>query len=227
MNPRIALISLFMLSLTPLAAQACPSGNPQSLAYIRRDNNRCEGLRDRNASDAFGLLSFSTSALSSYPDALTIRVPGTSNTPPTITLQSFFRNYLLDSINPNFNKSGYTFALNTRTVLQSATVPLTSLRALAYINRDSNPVYFPVILGSPGRQYQFVLNLPQRTTLPKLEIRRNGQAIFKKPQNDPQDGEFSFNWSYGNATAGTYELYIEDGEGQHRTFRFQHNPDWL
>ncbi|MBW4660516.1 MAG: hypothetical protein KME15_17735 [Drouetiella hepatica Uher 2000/2452] len=227
MNPRILFTSLLILSLVPLAAQACPTGNSQSLAYIRRDNNRCEGLREQNASASFGLISFSTSTLSSYPDRLTLRVPGTGSTPPTVALQSFYRKYLLDNISPSSSAYGYTFNLDTRTVLKAAEIPITRLRALAYTTRDSNPIYFPVILGSPDSQYQFVLSIPQRTTLPKLEIRYKGQAVFKKPQTNPQEGEFSFNWKYGNADAGTYELYIEDGEGQHRTFRFQHNPDWL
>ena len=227
MNAKILFISLLILSLSPLAAYAsCPEGNPRSLAYIRRDNNRCEGLQERNATRTFSLISFSTSNLSSYPDTLSIRVPGKGNTRPTIEVQSFYRNYRLDSLDTSSSSSGFTFNLKMD-VLKRAAVPVRSLRATAYIIRDSGAVYFPVILGKASGRYEFVVYSPRRTTFPTLEIRHNGKVVFSNPRNNPQSSQIRFAWEYGNAPAGSYELHIVDGEGQRRTFRFEHNPKWF
>lgn len=227
MNPKILILSsLLLLSLSPLAAQACPKGNPQSLAYIRRDDNRCEGLQDRNASSAFALISFSTGNLNSYPNTLNIRVPVTGNTSPEITLQSFEKNYRLDQINARSNSSGFTFDLSTK-VLQKAQVPAQSLRGLAFITRDSGAVYFPVILGQPSGRYEFVVYSPQRTTFPTFEIRHNSKVVTRSPRNNPQQGQIRFAWEYGSAPAGVYELYIVNGQKQSRSFRFEHNPKRL
>ena len=228
MNTKILLTSLLILGFSPLAAYAsCPEGNPRSLAYIRRDNNRCEGLQPRNAATrTFSLISFSTSNLSSYPDTLNIRVPGKGNTRPTIAVQSFYRNYRLDSLDTSSSSSGFTFNLNTN-VLRKADISPKRLLATASIIRDSGAVYFPVILGKASGRYEFVIYSPQRTIFPTLEIRRNGKVVFSNPRNNPKQGQIRFAWEYGNAPAGSYELYIVDGQGQRRTFRFEHNPNWF
>lgn len=227
MISRIFAVTLLLLSLSPITAQACPTGNAASLAYIRRDNNRCEGLTDELISDTFSLVSFLTTSLTDYSNTLVIRIPGTGNTRPAITLQSPYRNYLLDNLNIASSTSGYTFSLNTQPVLRKAEIPFTSLQATAYITRDSSPVYFPVILGNASDAYQFTINSPQRTSFPVLEIRRDGQTVFSNPLATPRQGIIRFSWSYGNASAGTYELYLEDSNGDTRTFRFEHNPNWL
>lgn len=220
-------LGLLLLALSPLAAQACPAGNSDSLAYIRRDNNRCEGLRDRNASSGFDLVSFATTNLGdNYPSNLNIRVPGTGDTRPAVVVQSFDRNYRLDNLNSIQTSDGYSFPLNTR-VLQQADVSTQSLRATAYITRDSSPVYFPVVLGQSSSAYEFVIYSPQRSTFPTFEIRQNGKTVYKNPRNTPQQGLIRLTWSYGNAPAGSYELYIVDGEGQRRSFRFEHNSAWF
>lgn len=226
MKAKILLTSLVIFSLTPFSVDACPSGNPRSLAYIRRENNRCEGLKERTASGTFALISFSTGNLNSYSDILNIRVPRTSNTRPTITVQSLSRNYRLDNLNIPSSTSGFTFALKTD-VLKRANIPPKSLRATAYIIRDSSPLYFPVILGQASGQYEFVVYSPERTTFPTFEIRRNGKAVYSNPRPNPRQGEISLVWKYGNAPAGRYEFYIVNGKGQRRAFRFDHNLNWL
>lgn len=224
---KILLTSSLLFTLNPLVVQACPKGNPASLAYIRRENNRCEGLQDyRYSSSIFELISFSTSKFSDYPNSLNIRVPGTGRTPPKVEMLSIIKNYLLDEIETRPASSGFIFSLDT-TVLRQAKVPFSSLRTIAYITRDSGFVYFPVVLGQPSSQYTFVVDSPQRTTFPTFEIRRNGKTLVKKPINRARSGQIRFSWDYQNAPAGSYELYIVNGEGQSRTFRFEHNPNWL
>ncbi|NET07866.1 MAG: hypothetical protein F6K09_23545 [Merismopedia sp. SIO2A8] len=227
MKLRITLISLLLLSLSPLAAQACPEGHNRSLAYIRRDNNRCEGLLDsRDATSTIYLIAFSTSNLNSYPETLKIEVPGTGNRQPNIEVQSFYRNYRLDQLDSKYSSSGFLFPLNTN-VLKKSGIPIRLLRATAYINRNSTPFYFPVILGQPSDRYEFVLYSPQRNTFPTFEIRSQGKVLSSNPRQTPRRGQIRFAWKYGDAPAGTYELYIVDGEGKERTFRFQHDPSWL
>jgi flagellar basal-body rod modification protein FlgD len=230
MNFKLLLTTLLLFSLSPLVAQACPPlNNPKSLAYARRDNNRCEGLQDRDASSTFELISFATGSISSnasFPNTLTIRVPSTGNLSPTIEVQSFIRNYRLDNLEAPSKSSGISFPLDT-SVLKKANIPLESLRATAYITRDSGFVYFPVILEQPSDHYQFVVYSPQRTTFPTIEIRRNGKTILPLPSlKTPRSGQIFLTWNR-KAPAGTYELYLVDGEGQPRTFRFEHNPSWL
>ncbi|NER26919.1 MAG: hypothetical protein F6J89_04625 [Symploca sp. SIO1C4] len=231
MNFKILLTSLLILSFSPLAAQGLcpPQGNPRSFAYMRRDNNRCEGIKERDITsiDALSLISFSTNNLTnSYPNNLNIRVPGTGNTRPNIKIQSFPTSYRLDQLESSPRESEFTFLLDTN-ILKKVPIPIGTLRATANITRNSSPVYFPVILGQPSGRYEFVVYSPQSNTFPTFEIRRNEQVIWSEPLKIPRSGHISFSWEYGNATAGTYELYIVDGNGKPRTFRFEHNPDWL
>jgi hypothetical protein len=232
MNYKLLLIGSLLFFLNSTVAQACPQqGNPKSLSYIRRDNNRCEGLQDRNAgSSSFDLISFSTSNLNSnlnsYPEALNIRVLGTGKTAPTIEVQSFFRNYRLDEVDARFTASGFIFILSTA-ILKRASIPLNTLRSLAYIAQESEIVYFPLILGKSSGRYEFIINSPQRNTFPTFEIRHNGKTVLSKPRNIPQKGHITLIWEYSKAPAGLYELYIVDGQGQRRSFRFKHDPKWL
>ena len=114
------LVSLLLISLFPWVANACDKGNPFSLAYILRDNNRCEGIDERNvAGDVLPeLISFATSNLTEYPKNLKIQVPGDSNQKPEITIQSFLKGYRLDELKTEYLQPKYTFDLNTRRVLQ-------------------------------------------------------------------------------------------------------------
>lgn len=225
---KILVSILLFLSFNSLPAQACPTGPSGSLAYIRRDNNRCEGLRDEDISSIFSVVSFLSTNLSTYPDTLTIRVPGVGSNYPTISIQSYHENYyLLDKLNGTFSTSGYLFNLDTRAVLQKVEIPLASLQATAHITQDSSRLYFPVILGTASSQYQFIINSPQSTTFPVMEIRRDNQPVFSNPRTTPQQRSIRFFWTHSSASAGTYELYIEDSSGVSQSFRFAHDPSWF
>ena len=232
MKIRILFISLLLLSLFPtITNAACKKGNSRSVAYIFRDNNRCEGLLDRdiNYSRLPDLISFATSNLKEYPNTLKIQIPGNSNQQPEISIQSFLKRYRLDELETEYLQSNFIFDLNTKTVLQhrSVQVPLSSLRSLAFIVEDNEPVYFPVILGESSGEYEFVINSLQRTAFPVLEIRYQGKTVFSDPHNNPQQGHIRTRWKYDNAPAGRYELYLENSEGKSRTFPFEHNPNWF
>ena len=227
---RIAFLTLTILSITPLSAIACQNGHPDSLAYIRRDNNRCEGLKDgQDVSLSFRLTSLVSRSLNSYPDTLTVKIPAPNNSKPNLVIQSFFRNYRLDEIKlePNF-----IFNLPTA-ILQKAKIPLNKLRALAYITQKSQNVYYPVILGTPSPQYEFVIYSPERVVFTNLEVRQNGKVIpgSQSPRPNPIQGEVVYTWNPAKAPEnGRYELYVQaKGENQTRAYSyyFEHQNNWL
>ncbi|ACK71347.1 hypothetical protein PCC7424_2943 [Gloeothece citriformis PCC 7424] len=216
-----------LLSFLPLSVNACPNGNPQALAYIRRDNNRCEGLLQETITRAFELVSFSTQNLSSnYPNTLKIRVPTSNRILPNITLESPYRNYYLSQLQPSFTPKGYTFDLNTY-VLKQAKIPPQTLLSTAFIEEDSKRVFLPVILGQASDQYVFIIYSPQPMKIPKFEIRRNGKTVYSNPRNIPQRNYISFTWKYGQAPAGQYELYLENDQKKSTRFYFNHYPNLL
>ncbi|MEM7556118.1 MAG: hypothetical protein AAF378_18860 [Cyanobacteria bacterium P01_A01_bin.84] len=233
MKIRIFLVGFLLFSLfsSVVNANSCQKGNPFSVAYILRDDNRCEGILDRNISgDSLpDLISFATSKLTEYPDNLSIQVPGDNNQEPIISIQSFLKRYRLDELKTEYLQSNYTFDLNTKKVLQhrSVQVPIESLRSLAFVVEDSEPVYYPVILEESSNQYEFVIQSLTSTTFPVLEIRYQGEAVFSDPRNNPRSGHISLIWNHQNQPAGRYELYLENSEGVSRTFPFEHDPSWF
>lgn len=161
------LISLLLFSLFPslVEANACETGHSWSIAYILRDENRCEGLLDRPVAGNSlpDLISFATSNLTEYPNnLLSIQVPGDSSQEPIISIQSFSKRYKLDKLKTEYLQPHFTFDLDTKKVLQHphVKVSLESLRSLAFIVED-------------------------------------------------------------------YELYLENSEGESRSFAFEHDPNWF
>ncbi|MGK7880634.1 MAG: hypothetical protein AB4060_11105, partial [Crocosphaera sp.] len=163
-------ISLYLLNMTSLTANACPTGRPRDIRYIRRDNNRCEGILDgRPISNNFELIAFYTSNLTNYPKTLKIRVPGTGRDKPIIQIQSYVKNYLFDKVETEYNSSGFIFDLRTNTVLQRAKVPLNSLLPLAFVEKNSRRIYHTVIIEQSSNSYKFVIFTRYLLKFPKVE----------------------------------------------------------
>ena len=218
-----------LLTLTPLSAEAvCPTTGSSTFSYMRRDNNRCEGLRDRqNASGSLSLVSFVTSNLGTLTNPLNIRVAG--STTPTLEVQEFSRNYRLDEVQMQPSGNSAIFPLNPK-ILQNAGITTTnSLLAVAYVIRNASPVYYPTVLGKASGNYTFVLFAPKPTAFKKIQIRKlgNSKPYLNQSLSQLREGEIPFQWSYGNAPAGDYELYVEDSQGKQRRFPFKHNRQWL
>ncbi|AFY58900.1 hypothetical protein Riv7116_6573 [Rivularia sp. PCC 7116] len=234
MNWKLLIINFSFFCFIPLTAQACPSGNSKSHAYIRRENNRCEGLISPNVSPgSVDLISFSTGELSNrYPSKLHLRVP-MKGVPmkgkkyPELRLESYYRRYLLDKITLKRDTNGFNFPLKT-TILQKAGIPSRSLRALSHINRNGNIIYFPVVLGRISDKYQFVVKNPHRRSFSKIQIRYKGKPVFNTSRKIPRK-QIKISWKYGKARPGIYELYLEDSKNKSvpHKFRFQHNPHLL
>jgi len=209
------------LSLAP-SAIACPNGNPNSLAYILRDNNRCEGLTPRPQSSSLDLISYSTNGIgNSWGNSLSIRVNGTSN--PQVLVASNQRRYQLDRIRSGASSNGFRFQLPT-TVLQRSGISPSRLLAVA----EASNRYYPVILNRATGRYSIVLFVPRRTTIPTLELRNpSGQVVWSRPQSSVNPGELTLTWDYGNAPAGEYRLIVRTSTGDQRTFYLRHDRRWL
>lgn len=226
---RLIWLTALLLTALPLSAQAnCPAGRPNDLNYIRRDNNRCEGLRDRrDASGNLSLVSFVTTNLGNLSNPLTIRVAG--STAPTLEVQEFSRNYRLDNVQMQPRGNSAIFPLNTK-VLDRANIKTPDrLLAVAYVIQNGSPIYYPTVLGNASGRYTFVLFAPKPTGFRKIQIRRvgNPKPYLDQSLQQPREGEIAFDWTYGNAPAGDYELYLEDSRGSQRRIRFKHNRQWL
>lgn len=223
------LTPLLLLTLTPIPAQAaCPTGPSNTLSYMRRDNNRCEGLRDRqDASGSLTLISFVTTNLNSLSNPLNIRVAG--NTNPTLQVQEFSRNYRLDDVQMRPSGNSAIFPLNPRILQNAGITNPNRLLAIASVTRNAAAIYYPTILGSASGKYTFVLYAPKAIAFKKIQIRKAGNATpyLNQSLSQPRQGQIPFQWSYGNAPAGDYEVYVEDSQGQPRRFRFKHNRQWL
>jgi len=223
------LTTTLVCTLFPLSAvAACPTTSPNPFAYVRRDNNRCEGLRDgKDASGSLSLISFVTSSLKDISNPLTIRVPGSSK--PILEIQEFSRNYRLDEVKMQPSGNGATFSLNSRILRNAGITKTETLFAIAYTMRNASPMYYPTILGKASKLYTFVLYTEKPTAFRKIQIRRPGSAtpLLNQSFRQPRIGSISFQWQYGNAPVGNYELYLEDSEGSTSRFPFKHNRQWL
>jgi len=234
MKYQFLLTTLFIFSFSTLPVQACPSGNFQSTNYMRRENNRCEGIQPRNVGSGINLISIVTRDISSYPSLLNLIIPRFGNSTPEVQVQSLDKNYLLDELSLQPSKSVFTFPLKPD-ILNKAAVSPNSLRALAEVNLDSQTIYLPVTIGKASGKYEFVFYTARRAKFPTFEIIRNGKVVYKNPRNNAQSGEVVFNWNGSKEPTGRYELHIiaeqerigRPPEKFERNFYFEHNPKWL
>lgn len=227
----LGLGTVLLVGLLSPSAHACrqPSEFPPNAPdYMRRDNNRCEGIRRIDSSNRIELISFTTTTLrdTNYPNTLTLRVPGTANSRnrPTIVMQSFSSYYRLDQVAAQATVAGYQFLLNTR-ILSDRSIQPGTLRATAAIRSGGSTVFYPVVLGQASGAYDIVVSIP--TGLETLEIRQNGQRIAGGGARELQSGHYAISWTYRGAPAGRYQVYLRDRRGQSRTFNIQHNPAWF
>jgi hypothetical protein len=232
MKHKLLLTSLFIFTFSTLPVQACPPGNSQSTAYIRRDDNRCEGIQPKEVAAGINLISLVTRGISTYPNLLILQIPHLSNdtSKPKVKVRSLDKNYVLDNLSLIPSQSQFTFPLKPD-ILNKAAIPANTLRALAEVNS----VYLPVTIGEPSTQYEFVFYTSSRAKFPTFEILHNGKVVYTSPRNNAQDGEVVFTWNGQKAPAGRYEIhYVAEKEriGRppekfERRFYFEHNPNWL
>ena len=238
MNAKLLFTSVIALSLSQIPALACPEGNPRSTDYIRRNNNRCEGIQRQSVNgNSLNLISIATRNIPNiYGETVSMKIPQIKGAgKPEVRVQSLDKNYQLD--NPLFteNSGFYTLPNWDSYVLKREDIPSNSLRALASVTFGSQVVYVPVILGQSSGQYEFVFYSLSRVKFPVFRILQNGKEVYSTPRKVAQTNEMIFTWDSRNAPAGRYELQYEaeieargnPPEKLNRKIVFEHNPKWL
>jgi hypothetical protein len=239
---KVLLTSLLMLTMGAFSVQACPSGSPQSTRYIRRDNNRCEGvvrqLPGESQTGPLRIISLITRGASALGGTLVLRIPRLSGSgTPELTVQDLKTKYLLDELDFPQTSSSFNFNLPTG-ILKKVGVALGDLRASAYVRVGNQLVFVPVILEQPGLEYEFVLFAKYRTSFPEIEISDSkGRIVYSNPRpNFRAPGEVFITWNGRKEPAGRYVLRIiaeqeQDGKPPQKRppfiIPFEHNPNWL
>jgi hypothetical protein len=241
-SPKVFISSIFILGLSSqMAALACPDGkSPTSIDYIRRDNNRCEGIKaipiDGGASLNF--ISIATRKLDSYGKNISIEVPRLSgDKQPTVTIRSFNNDdsrYQLDEISLSKIKQGFGFSWDSY-VLRTQKIPPNSLRGIAKYSVGAQAVYVPTIVGQKSNNYEFVFYSQSRVQFLSFKIIAPDGKIYSINRPNSKSGETIFNWDGSKAPAGRYKLrYVaiieptnRDSQRIDESLIFEHNPDWL
>ncbi len=83
--------SLLIFSLSFLPTKAVFAGNPQSNAYICRDNNRCESIQPREVAGGIVLIYVGIRGLSNYPNLLAPLIACVGNNTPKVNVQSLVK----------------------------------------------------------------------------------------------------------------------------------------
>jgi hypothetical protein len=231
---KTGLIGLFICALTAVGVQACPNGNPNDLDYIRRENNRCEGiLKHSPISGSLRLISFATRGINSFGDSLTIRIPRLPNTLiPNVTLRVIDSRYQLDDLHLVAHSETYDFHWSTD-ILKAAGISLKDLRAIASMGEQI--IYIPVIIGTSTNQYEFVFYSSSPVRFQTFQIKYNGTIVHNSFTSSFEKGEIHFPWVIHNQLEGRYQIYYEaeiERIGRaprlvRRTINFAHNPNWL
>lgn len=238
---RLAGLALLMLAMMVSfsSAQACEPVNSQSLDYGRREDGRCEGIRRTPISGSVRLVSLVIRGSSSLGDDLLLEVPTTTaGGQPSVRLQTYNTNYLLDRIPWSLNGQYFSYRLNTR-ILRRSQTSISSLRARAY---DDFGLSFPVRVGGRGTGYEivFLAQRPTRFSRLAIEGRNDNRVYYETSLNVFEDGEIRFTWDgkdrRGNpAAAGDYVIKYSvateqrngpplDDDNNHP---FRHHPAWL
>ena len=234
------LLSYFAIFLFAFPAEAtCQSGNSRNLYYIRRQGNRCEGIKSSTGvGSGIELISFSTSNTATQIGAeLLLRIRHDDRTAPQVKIESLRHSYLLDELVLTNNSEYSIFSLPTK-VLKEIGISISELASVAYSPQGT---LLPVILGSSSDTYRFVLNAPRYTRISSFEIRQGDVAIYtNQPRGRRPPGEISLSWNGKNSlgeysSSGNYQLYIRaitervDGseDAQVISKTFYHDPDLL
>ena len=231
------LVSSLSFNVLTAQAQSCPNvNNPQSTAYIQRDQDkRCEGIQASDISGDFSLISFTVGQLKPA-NTLTLQVPDRLNHRlPNVHVLSRDKSYQLDLL--QLHSQGDRFRGQWADyVLKTENIPLDSLRATAFVRSGSQLIYLPVILSSGSGKYAIVLSSERRVRILFFQILHNGKKFYNSSRNTFQPkGQINFSWDGHNAPAGRYELRVKAELEQDNAppepvsinVAFEHDPQWL
>ncbi|MFN6563215.1 MAG: hypothetical protein RMY28_025955 [Nostoc sp. ChiSLP01] len=235
-------VTLSIISVGNLQVQACKPGNQLSTDYMRRDDNRCEGIKSRSlVSGGINFISFTTRNITEFSSQVKLQIPKISNEKPEVVIFSHQRPYQLDNLTPQFlisETSYFTFNWSNYVLIKEKILPK-NLRARAWIKQDSEQIYLPVQLQKTSGQYEFVLFSKSPAIVSTLEILPYKSPYKKnikkfKPITS-LGGEIIFNWDARNIPSGRYKLKFAaklkgDNSPEKPRFKyitFEHKPQWL
>lgn len=233
----LVVFGLMSVSAQSLPAQAtCSSGSQSSSEYIRRDDNRCEGIqRSRsNISRSIDLISLTSSSEGALGSTLEIKIPRVSSNQPNVEITEPNANYRLNNMSLVSSGQFYRFNLPA-TQLNRHGISLNSLRALARPQGGNQIVYLPVILNNPAPKYRFVFYSSRAVSFQRAGILKDGRPLVSWGTQGRRQGEKNFEWSPGASSAGRYTFYYEANihqsrgtpETVRRSIAFEHDPAWL
>ncbi|MGB6298264.1 MAG: hypothetical protein WBF90_19050 [Rivularia sp. (in: cyanobacteria)] len=238
MNYKTFFASLFIFSITFSPVQACPTGNPKSTNYIRRDNNRCEGDRNKiPTSGSLKLISFTTAKpFANFNSLLNLIIPYNSAKKPNLkVLSSDKLSYQMDNVTLTPNASGFIFNWSTY-VLKKLNLSPKSLRILASFQEGSQITYTPVIIEKSSDIYEFVWYYNNKVQAFFSIYNNEGKVISnsKLPKHSNGKKEVVLIWDGRKFPPGKYKLHYsatlyEPNEpmSDTGTIVFTHNPNWL
>jgi len=238
---------VFNLILLSTHAQTCDgNGNPNSTAYIRRENDcRYEGIKAPEIQmSSFTLISLTTGFIPSNISPFKLQVPNHNDQQPKINVRSPSlnnkRSYYLDPIEPiNLNKENDRFYFRwSNYVIKQEQIPLDEIYATAHIVPKSTFIYLPVIFDKPSGIYNIVLFARQRAKINTFQIKqkhKNEKIALNTSRSSFQKGPIIFQWDGREVEAGNYKLVIEaelERDNSKPQFAdinitFQHDPKWL
>lgn len=233
---RFLFTTFAILGLTALPSMACePADEPGSLEYSLREDNSCEGIRDRvNVSGSLELVSITSTNGGDIGRTLRIRVPRRGSSPPFFVLQKLRNRFMLNAIEFTVDGNFYTHNRSTSRMIESGVRSVDDLVAIAFTGIQRT--YLPTFLGQPANNYLFVFYSVDSVQFLDAGIRKGNSNYASWGEQSAREGRKEFEWNnVKNAPAGLYEFYyiaeIEQGnrapERISRRIAFWHDPNWL
>jgi hypothetical protein len=246
MNSKFLLISLLLLSLSPLAAQSaqsesCPKGNLKTTDYQLRENNgnrRCEGIRRRQIGRNLELVSLTVGRLQES-NPLILKIPGSEKNQLKVVLRHPAKNYQLDNVTLSYG-NGFFQMQWSDAVLKMANIFADSLFATAEIQpsgTNTSPTRIPVILNRNAGKYEFIFQCSEcEAKIKTFDISAGNQ--YMKCENNVGDSRSPRFFCDGrNAPRNKYRLQVSydikpsdsskyESPAPIITY-FKHDPQWL
>lgn len=246
MISKVLLLSLLLLSLSPLAAQssqseACEKGNPKTTDYQLRENDgnrRCEGIRRRQIGRSLELVSLTVGRLQ-QSNPLMLKVPGSEKNQPKVVVRHPAKNYQLDNVALSFS-NGFFQMQWSDSVLKMAGIAADSLFATAEIAPSgTNTVVtrIPVILNPGAGKYEFVFQCSECEANIKIFEVSSSNKKMECNENAGDRRSLRFFCDGRNVPSGRYKILMSyeikptesskyESASPIVTY-FKHDPQWL
>jgi hypothetical protein len=247
MNSNFLLMSLLLLSLSPLTAQSaqseyCAKGNLKTTDYQLRENDgnrRCEGIQRRQIGRSLELVSLTVGRLQES-NPLMLKIHGSQKNQPKVVVRHPAKNYQLDNLTLTYGNDFFQMQWSDA-VLKMAGISANSLFATAEIlpsGTNTSPIRIPVILNSKDGKYEFIFQCSECEVKIKTFKISNAKNQGMKCENNIGDSRSPRFFCDGrNAPQDKYRLHVSydiklsDSSNYESSApivtEFKHDPKWL